>query len=110
MAACVLMEDTETSMTSLIAGSPVDSHMLTEFCGTPAPQVVPQSPPPHLWGSVYTKRPWRVAERVWEAFWDWSAPSAGGLGALRWGLFLARAPRGGGEGREPWFSNWKHIS
>lgn len=63
-------------------------------------------PPPQLelWGFVYTKRPWRVTERVWEAFWDWSAPSAGGLGALRRGLFLARAPgvveRGGNRGSQ----------
>lgn len=80
--------------------------MVTEFCGTPAPQVVSQPAPPQLelWGFVYTKRPWRVTERVWEAFWDWSAPSAGGLGALRRGLFLARAPgvveRGGNRGSQ----------
>lgn len=80
MAACVLIEDSETSNDKLIAGSPVDSHMLTEFCGTPAPQVVPQLSPPHLWGSIYTKRPWRVTE--------FGRPSGTGQLHLReaWGL------------------------
>lgn len=79
--------------------------MVTEFCGTPAPQVVsqPALPPTGSLGFPIHKETLE-SDRVWEAFWDWSAPSAGDLGALRRGLFLARAPgvveRGGNRGSQ----------
>lgn len=86
--------------------------MVTEFCGTPAPQVVSQ-PAPAPTGALGFRIHKETLESDRESLGGLLglvSPICGRLGGSEEGAVPGQGSRGGGEGREPWFSNWKHIS